>query len=325
MAGSALTSEDLRKAPYRTARCLLLEAGPWENPKSGILGGAAGNVVYGGTVNPPRNRKGGAGNPPPTGARASALPNNFREGGWKRGLWWNCEPTSQPKGRGWKPSTYGCARQRSTRQGPWFESDVGRGTGHGDWGEPSSFKKCSETPDGVTRGCRVDDVRGRGGSTAPPSGQHAGAIDLQPRHRREQLAVGAEIAWTTAAHAAMSDTAAAVRHLVVAFIRWHSFQSRRPGSCDIRRRCVPPAGVVSHPPASQRDPLRRRGQDGQDGGPVSRGDGGASLHRPCHFPYRFPGREFATSAAGRGGDRVWAPSTRRGTSPSPPRRTPPAR
>ena len=29
---------------------------------------------------------------------------NFREGGWKRGLWRNCEPTSQPKGRGWKPS-----------------------------------------------------------------------------------------------------------------------------------------------------------------------------------------------------------------------------
>ena len=31
-------------------------------------------MVYGGTVNPPRYRKGGAGNPPPTGARASALP-----------------------------------------------------------------------------------------------------------------------------------------------------------------------------------------------------------------------------------------------------------
>ena len=44
---------------------------------SGILGGAAGNVAYGGTVNPPRNRKGGAGNPPPTGARASALPDKW--------------------------------------------------------------------------------------------------------------------------------------------------------------------------------------------------------------------------------------------------------
>ena len=31
-------------------------------------------MAYGGTVNPPRNRKGEAGNPPPTGARASALP-----------------------------------------------------------------------------------------------------------------------------------------------------------------------------------------------------------------------------------------------------------
>ena len=56
----------------------MLEAVPWENPTYGILGGAAGNVAYGGTVNPPRNRKGGAGNPPPTGARASALPD--REG-----------------------------------------------------------------------------------------------------------------------------------------------------------------------------------------------------------------------------------------------------
>ena len=47
---------------------------------SGILGGAAGNVAYGGTVNPPRNRKGGAGNPPPTGARASALPDKKEPG-----------------------------------------------------------------------------------------------------------------------------------------------------------------------------------------------------------------------------------------------------
>ena len=64
-----------RKAPDRTDGCLTLEAVPWENPTYGISGGAAGNVAYGGTVNPPRNRKGGAGNPPPTGARASALPN----------------------------------------------------------------------------------------------------------------------------------------------------------------------------------------------------------------------------------------------------------
>ena len=53
----------------------MLEAVPWENQTYGISGGgAAGNVAYGGTVNPLRNRKGGAGNPPPTGARASALP-----------------------------------------------------------------------------------------------------------------------------------------------------------------------------------------------------------------------------------------------------------
>ncbi len=36
---------------------------------------------------------------------------NFREGGWKRGLWRNCDPTLQPKERGWKPSAYGCARE----------------------------------------------------------------------------------------------------------------------------------------------------------------------------------------------------------------------
>ena len=42
---------------------------------------------------------------------------NLRGGRWKRGLWWNCEPTSLPKGRGWKPSTYGCAHQRSTQRG----------------------------------------------------------------------------------------------------------------------------------------------------------------------------------------------------------------
>ena len=65
-----------RKAPDRTDGCLMLEAVLWENPTYGISGGAAGNVAYGGTVNPPRNRKGGAGNPPPKGARASALPND---------------------------------------------------------------------------------------------------------------------------------------------------------------------------------------------------------------------------------------------------------
>ena len=53
----------------------MLEAVPWENPTYGISGGAAGNVA--GTVNPPRNRKGGAGNPPPKGARASALPDKI--------------------------------------------------------------------------------------------------------------------------------------------------------------------------------------------------------------------------------------------------------
>ena len=52
----------------------MLEAVPWENPTYGISGRAAGNVAYGGTVLPRCNRKGGDGNPPPKGARASALP-----------------------------------------------------------------------------------------------------------------------------------------------------------------------------------------------------------------------------------------------------------
>jgi hypothetical protein len=40
---------------------------------SGMKTGARGNVAHGGTVNPPRNRKGGDGNPPPKSARAPAL------------------------------------------------------------------------------------------------------------------------------------------------------------------------------------------------------------------------------------------------------------
>jgi hypothetical protein len=40
---------------------------------SGMKMGARGNVAYGGTGNPPRNRKGGDGNPPPKGKRASVL------------------------------------------------------------------------------------------------------------------------------------------------------------------------------------------------------------------------------------------------------------
>ena len=52
---------------------------------------------------------------------------NFREGGWKRGQWWNCEPTPQPKGRGWKPSTYRCARQCPTRQAAVFVIAVEEG------------------------------------------------------------------------------------------------------------------------------------------------------------------------------------------------------
>ena len=39
-------------------------------------------------------------------------------------LWWNCAPTPQPKGRGWKPSTYGCARQCPTRRNEVVDCDL---------------------------------------------------------------------------------------------------------------------------------------------------------------------------------------------------------
>jgi hypothetical protein len=47
---------------------------------SGMTTGASGNVDHGGNVNPPRNRKGGAGNPPPTVARARDLSKTFGTG-----------------------------------------------------------------------------------------------------------------------------------------------------------------------------------------------------------------------------------------------------
>jgi len=45
---------------------------------SGMKTGARENVAHGGNVNPPRNRKGGAGNPPPTGARVPNLSRRSR-------------------------------------------------------------------------------------------------------------------------------------------------------------------------------------------------------------------------------------------------------
>ena len=68
-----LNPDAFAEGPYPNSQELMLEAGPRENPMSGILGGP-GNVTYGGTMTPPCNRKGRAGKPPPTGARASALP-----------------------------------------------------------------------------------------------------------------------------------------------------------------------------------------------------------------------------------------------------------
>jgi len=52
----------------------------WREMKRGGLGPPARrayaserNVAYGGNVNPPRNREGGSGNPPPKGRRAPVL------------------------------------------------------------------------------------------------------------------------------------------------------------------------------------------------------------------------------------------------------------
>ncbi len=67
-------------------------------PYPTFLGRAAGNVIYGGTAHPPATERAGPDKPPPKGERASALPDNFREGGWKRDPWWNCEPTRNRKG-----------------------------------------------------------------------------------------------------------------------------------------------------------------------------------------------------------------------------------
>jgi hypothetical protein len=49
---------------------------------SGMTRGAWGNEAYGGNVNPPRNRKGGSGNPPPKGRRAPALSRPQKQGEW---------------------------------------------------------------------------------------------------------------------------------------------------------------------------------------------------------------------------------------------------
>ena len=73
-------------------------------------------MTYSETANPPATERAGPDKPPPTVARASALPDNFREGSWKRGLWWNCAPTRNRKGGTGQASTYGCARQCPTRQ-----------------------------------------------------------------------------------------------------------------------------------------------------------------------------------------------------------------
>ena len=75
------------------------------------LRGGAGNVAYGGTVNPPRYRKGGAGNPPPTGARASALPDGGHLGGTPGGDTWGGHLGGTPGGTPRRPPNVTTARR----------------------------------------------------------------------------------------------------------------------------------------------------------------------------------------------------------------------
>ena len=70
MPGAGLTAMRPRKAQSER-----LALKPYRgNPDVRNFRGGDGIVAQGGTVNPPRNRKGGSGNPPPTGVRAIALP-----------------------------------------------------------------------------------------------------------------------------------------------------------------------------------------------------------------------------------------------------------
>jgi hypothetical protein len=80
-----LSSKPERSGAYASQRLSFDPSGKarWGNAKaanrtreirlSGMKTGARGNVAHGGTVTPPRNRKGVDGNPPPKSARAPAL------------------------------------------------------------------------------------------------------------------------------------------------------------------------------------------------------------------------------------------------------------
>ena len=75
MAGSALTSTMLRKAPHRTVRCLMLEAVAGKTGPTEFQGGRWNRGLWW-NCEPARNRKSGADKPPPKDARASGLPDS---------------------------------------------------------------------------------------------------------------------------------------------------------------------------------------------------------------------------------------------------------
>jgi hypothetical protein len=80
---------------------------------SGMKAGARGNVAHGGTVNPPRNRKGGDGNPPPKSARAPVLSRPFHWGKSLAGKWVVRVRTAKDRfRRGLQRIAEWCARHR---------------------------------------------------------------------------------------------------------------------------------------------------------------------------------------------------------------------
>src|SRR6516162_2001525 len=74
-------TEHLNSAAIGKVLCAIPRSEPDSgNPTIRDRRGAWGNVGHGGTVNPLRNRKGGAGNPPPKCRRAPVLSRPYRKG-----------------------------------------------------------------------------------------------------------------------------------------------------------------------------------------------------------------------------------------------------
>ena len=113
-------------------------------------------------MNPPRNRKGGAGNPPPKGARASALPDKILQ----RAVLMVLEPVYE---QDFLECSYGFRPGRGAHQalqslweglmefgGGWvIDLDIEDFFGSVDWGHLRSFLD-QRVQDGVTDGCETE-------------------------------------------------------------------------------------------------------------------------------------------------------------------------